>query len=156
MSTSIHPTDENLFVSGGSDCQAILWDTRMDNYAQCFDENLADINAITFFPNGNLFGTGSEDSFFRLFDLRADRELINFSKPGQTEPNPCTSVAFSLSGKYTFTGYDDTTIGVWDTLRGERIFQLNGHGSRVSCMETSPDSMALCTGSWDNNLKVWA
>lgn len=157
MSISIHPFDENLFISGGADCQAKLWDTRTENYVQSFDDNQADINWVTFFPNGNLFGTAAEDSYCRLFDLRADRELTNFSKPGNpNEPNPCTSVAFSLSGKYTFTAYEDSTVGVWDTLRGEKIYQLNGHGARVSCLEISPDAMALCTGSWDNNLKVWA
>ncbi|CAJ0642204.1 3038_t:CDS:2 [Entrophospora sp. SA101] len=33
---------------------------------------------------------------------------------------------------------------------------LAGHENRVSCLGVSDDGMALCTGSWDSSLKVWA
>jgi guanine nucleotide-binding protein G(I)/G(S)/G(T) subunit beta-1 len=67
-----------------------------------------------------------------------------------------TSVAFSISGRLLFGGYDDYHCHVWDTLRGERVGTLSGHENRVSCLGVSTDGMALCTGSWDNLLKVWA
>jgi len=67
-----------------------------------------------------------------------------------------TSVAFSKSGRCLFGGYDDFNCHVWDTLKGERIGTLQGHGNRVSCLGVSSDGMALCTGSWDSLLKVWA
>jgi guanine nucleotide-binding protein G(I)/G(S)/G(T) subunit beta-1 len=67
-----------------------------------------------------------------------------------------TSVAFSLSGRYLFAGYDDFMVHVWDTLKGEQAFTLQGHTNRVSCLSVAPDGMALCTGSWDSTLKIWA
>jgi len=65
-----------------------------------------------------------------------------------------TSVAFSISGRYLFAGYDDFNCHVWDTLKGDRVGTLQGHENRVSCLGVSPDGMALCTGSWDSLLKV--
>lgn len=65
-----------------------------------------------------------------------------------------TSVAFSISGRYLFGGYDDYKCNVWDTLKGERVYVLEGHDNRVSCLGVSSDGMALCTGSWDSFLKV--
>lgn len=65
-----------------------------------------------------------------------------------------TSVAFSISGRILFGGYDDWTCNVWDTLKGERVGVLTGHENRVSCLGVSSDGMALCTGSWDSTLKV--
>ena len=59
MSLSINPLDNNQFVSGACDAFAI--------------------NAIQFFPNGNAFGTGSDDGSCRLFDIRADRELQSYT-----------------------------------------------------------------------------
>lgn len=105
-----------------------------------------------FFPNGDSFATGSDDASCRLFDLRADRELNTF-----THDNilcGITSVAFSISGRVLFGGYDDWTCNVWDTLKGERVGVLTGHENRVSCLGVSSDGMALCTGSWDSTLKV--
>jgi len=105
-------------------------------------------------PNGDAFATGSDDASCRLFDIRADRELNIF-----THDNilcGITSVAFSISGRILFGGYDDWTCNVWDTLKGERVGVLTGHENRVSCLGVSIDGMALCTGSWDSTLKVWA
>lgn len=79
-----------------------------------------------------------------------------------------TSVAFSVSGRLLFAGYDDfeckvghtdkaerarehtNTPQVWDVLRGERVGTLQGHDNRVSCLGVSNDAMSLCTGSWDS------
>jgi len=105
-----------------------------------------------FFPNGDAFATGSDDASCRLFDIRADRELNVY-----THDNilcGITSVAFSISGRILFGGYDDWTCNVWDTLKGERVGVLTGHENRVSCLGVSADGMALCTGSWDSTLRV--
>jgi len=105
-----------------------------------------------FFPNGDAFATGSDDASCKLFDLRADRELNTYVHPNIL----CgiTSVAFSLSGRVLFAGYDDYNCNVWDTLKGERIGVLSGHDNRISCLGVSGDGIALCTGSWDSLLKV--
>jgi guanine nucleotide-binding protein G(I)/G(S)/G(T) subunit beta-1 len=84
--------------------------------------------------------------------LRADRELNQF-----THDNilcGITSVAFSISGRLLFAGYDDFNCNVWDTLKAERVGVLTAHENRVSCLGVSSDGMALCTGSWDSMLKV--
>jgi guanine nucleotide-binding protein G(I)/G(S)/G(T) subunit beta-1 len=88
----------------------------------------------------------------RLFDIRADREMMVYKH----NEIMCgiTSVAFSISGRYLFGGYDDYKCNVWDTLKGERVHVLEGHENRVSCLGVSSDGMALCTGSWDSFLKV--
>ena len=51
-------------------------------------------------------------------------------------------------------GYDDYVCHVWDTLKGEKVYTLQGHDNRVSCLGVSSDGMALCTGSWDTLLRV--
>jgi guanine nucleotide-binding protein G(I)/G(S)/G(T) subunit beta-1 len=154
MSVSINPTDKNTFISGACDATAKLWDLRTGKCAQTFPGHDSDINAVQFFPNGLAFGTGSDDASCRLFDIRADREMMQY-----THDNilcGITSVAFSISGRYLFAGYDDFNCNVWDTLKGERVFTLQGHDNRVSCLGVSSDGMALCTGSWDSLLKIWA
>jgi len=162
----------NTFVSGACDATAKLWDIRTGRATQTFTGHESDINAVSyvpqvgtrdalqtyhftslrFFPNGDAFATGSDDASCRLFDIRADRELNTF-----THDNilcGITSVAFSISGRILFGGYDDWTCNVWDTLKGERVGVLTGHENRVSCLGVSVDGMALCTGSWDSTLRV--
>lgn len=152
-SLSISVANPDLFVSGACDNTTKVWDIRdRRKCVQTFTGHESDINSVEFFPSGQAFGTGSDDASCRLFDLRADRELNVYSDDNIL----CgvTSVAFSRSGRLLFGGYDDFNCQVWDTLRNERVGTLSGHENRVSCLGISNDGMALCTGSWDNSLKV--
>nr|ODN93910.1 guanine nucleotide-binding protein subunit beta [Cryptococcus depauperatus CBS 7841]ODN99814.1 guanine nucleotide-binding protein subunit beta [Cryptococcus depauperatus CBS 7855] len=144
----------NLFISGACDATAKVWDIRTGKAVQTFTGHESDINTVQSFPNGDAFATGSDDASCKLFDLRADRELNHYSHDNIL----CgiTSVAFSLSGRVLFAGYDDYNCNVWDTLKGERIGVLAGHDNRISCLGVSGDGMALATGSWDSLLKIWS
>ncbi|ORX74726.1 heterotrimeric G-protein beta subunit (G-beta, Gpb) [Linderina pennispora] len=135
MSLSLAPS-KNIFVSGACDATAKVWDIRSGRCVQTFTGHESDINAV------------------QLFDLRADRELNQY-----THDNilcGITSVAFSASGRLLFAGYDDFNCNVWDVLKGDKVTTLSGHDNRVSCLGVSSDGMALATGSWDSLLKVWA
>ena len=66
----------------------------------------------------------------------------------------CLLLYVSLAGRLLFGGYNDHTVNVWDVLKGNRVYILYAHENRVSCLGVSPDGTALCTGSWDNTLKV--
>lgn len=153
MSVSIMD-DKHIFVSGSCDATAKLWDYRVKQCVKTFPGHDSDINSVCFFPDGNAFGTGSDDSSCRLFDIRAYRQLNIY----RDDKILCgiTSVAFSKSGAYLFGGYDDFNCYVWGTVPGTVTAQLIGHDNRVSCLGVSSDGQALCTGSWDTLLKVWA
>jgi len=153
MSLSLLPNN-NTFVTGAVDTHAKHWDIRTGKATQTFAGHESDINTVQVVANGLAFGTGADDSSCRLWDLRADREMNTFSS--DTILVGVTSVAFSISGRFLFAGYDDYNCCVWDTLRGELVFTLEGHDNRVSCLGVNVDGTALCTGSWDALLKVWA
>ena len=157
MSLSMLPSvDPNVFVSGSCDSMAKVWDIRTGKCTMTLRGHESDINSICMFPDGKAFGTGSDDSSCKLFDMRAVAEVVSF----QNEMVLCgiTSVGFSRSGRLLFAGYDDYNCMAWDTLgnNSKSVFTLSGHENRVSCLGVSPDGAALCTGSWDTLLKVWA
>lgn len=120
---------------------------------QTFTGHESDINAVTFFPNGLAFATGSDDATCRLFDIRSDQELKTYCN----ENIICgiTSVGFSTSGRLLFAGYDDFNCNVWDSLLADRVGVLAAHENRVSCLGITSDGMAVCTGSWDSYLRIW-
>ena len=112
MSISINPTNQHVFISGACDAFAKLWDIRTGKAVQTFAGHESDINAVQFFPDGQAFGTGSDDATCRLFDIRADREVNTYA----SDQILCgiTSVAFSVSGRLLFAGYDDFECKVSD------------------------------------------
>jgi len=157
MSLDISPTNNNLFVTGSVDATAKVWDIRSGKCVQTHVGHESDINSVSFFPDGNAFGTGSDDSTCRMFDMRCYGEVNKFGHANIL--SGITSVAFSRSGRLLFAGYDDFNAYCWDTLSNGNMyaFQLQTpHDKRVSCLGVSPKGDALCTGSWDTLLKIWA
>uniref|UniRef100_A0A8B9S994 G protein subunit beta 3 n=1 Tax=Apteryx owenii TaxID=8824 RepID=A0A8B9S994_APTOW len=130
-----------------------LWDIETGQQKTVFLGHTGDCMSLAFFPNGEAICTGSDDATCRLFDLRADQELIVYSH----ESIICgiTSVAFSRSGRLMLAGYDDFNCNIWDSLKAERVGILSGHDNRVSCLGVTADGMAVATGSWDSFLKIW-
>ncbi len=164
MSLSVNPQDANIFVSGSCDTFAKAWDIRSGECVGTFDGHESDINSVCFFPSGKGFGTGSDDSTCRIFDIRAYGEVNCF----RHEKITCgiTSTDFSKSGRLMFAGYDDNCARVWDSFSSTEegansVATLSAHENRVSCLginhsKTSPDAgTALCTGSWDTFLWTW-
>jgi len=156
MSLSLSPSDKNIFVSGACDGYAKIWDINSGKCVQTFKAHEADINAVQFLPNGYGFATGSDDGNCRLFDMRSDKELITYSVGDSTQPIAITSIAFSISSRYLIAGYDDCNCQIFDTLQGNYLWSLEGHNNRVSCLGVNINGTALCTGSWDCLLKIWA
>jgi len=154
MSIAAQPKKEAIFVSGACDATAKVWDIKVTGAVRTYEGHESDINAVAFFPDGKAFSTGSDDATCKLFDLRSSNELQTYTH----DKILCgiTSVDHSISGRYLFAGYDDFNCYVWDTLTGKQVGCLAGHDNRVSCLGVEKAGMALCTGSWDSFLKLWA
>ncbi|VVB10368.1 unnamed protein product [Arabis nemorensis] len=162
LSVSISGSNPNSFISGSCDTTARLWDSRAASRAvRTFHGHEGDVNTVKFFPDGYRFGTGSDDGTCRLYDIRTGHQLQVYQPQGDGENLPVTSIAFSASGRLLFAGYaNNNSCYVWDTLLGEVVLDLgllqDSHKNRISCLGVSADGSALCTGSWDSNLKIWA
>lgn len=164
LSVSINSSNSNMFVSGSCDTTARLWDARIASRAvRTYYGHEGDVNTVKFFPDGQRFGTGSDDGACRLFDMRTGHQLQVYSQQNghnNNDTHTVTSIAFSISGRLLFAGYSNGDCYVWDTLMAEAVLNLgslqNSHEGRISCLGLSADGSALCTGSWDKNLKIWA
>jgi len=164
LSVSINSSNTNMFVSGSCDATVRLWDIRIASRAvRTYHGHEGDVNSVKFFPDGHRFGTGSDDGTCRLFDMRTGHQLQVYSREPARNDNELptvTSIAFSISGRLLFAGYSNGDCYVWDTLLAEVVLNLgnlqNSHDGRISCLGMSSDGSALCTGSWDKNLKIWA
>jgi len=162
----------NTFISAGCDMTARVWDLRsktqvrsqVKNPTQTFagsddkDGHTSDINAIDLFPDSHAFGTGSDDSSCRIFDQRCWGQVQCVVPDQGNTQSSVTSCAFSGSGRFMVAGYDDFSTRVWDVLTGKPaagLSKLESHEKRVSCLGINKSGKAICTGSWDDSLKIW-
>lgn len=153
MDVSLFP-GSSLFVSGSCDHTCKVWDLKSETPVLTFTEHESDINTVDTSRSGNFFIGAGDDCSIVLHDLRSYGPLEEYRSP--TEVAAITSAAFSASGRVIFAGYDDNLAVAWDTLRNEKICDLNAHTNRVSCLGVNNSGTALCTGGWDVFLRVWA
>mmetsp|Transcript_38497 Transcript_38497/g.54181 ORF Transcript_38497/g.54181 Transcript_38497/m.54181 type:complete len:327 (+) Transcript_38497:119-1099(+) len=158
MFLAVSPREPTTYVSVSVDRTAKIWDIRTPKSAvHTFSGHEGDINGADFMKDGQTFGTGCEDGTARVFDLRANNQICKFGKI--TEGEGLSSVSFSRSGRILFGGHADSNVLAWDVLsdKASPAFTLNqAHEQHVSCLGVNPKGDALCTGSWDSTLKIWA
>lgn len=163
MHVALQPRDRNVFLSCSVDQTIKLWDIRTPKAAaQTFYGPQGDVNCVEFMPaDGNCFCASSQDNSVRVFDVRAHNELVKLggtnSPPGTSEG--FLSCAFSRSGRIVFAGHADGSLFAFDVLAERNVAAFSivpAHERNVSCMGVSPHGNALCTGSWDTVLKIWA
>src|SRR5262249_39161832 len=63
--------------------------------------------------------------------------------------------AFSAVSTRVVSAGRDGTVKVWDTLTGQEVLTLTGHGDAVFAVAFHPDERSLASGSRDGVVKVW-
>ena len=156
MSVHVQPdVSPFTFVSGSCDCTAKVWDTRTGSCTMTLKGHDNDINAITLFRTVYLRQWRRRLYYPRLRHALCGRDQVLQERqhsmwryqPGR-----------SKSGRFLFGSYDDYNCYKWDLLgSGQKVAQvMSGHENRVSCVAVNPLGNAVCTGSWDASLKIWA
>ena len=154
--SSLAVIDENTWVSGSRDKTCRVWDRRAPGTkcALTLPGHEATVNCVKIFPNKQAFGSCSEDSTARLFDIRGVRQLnIYADEDADTAVSCC---GFNASGSIIYTGMSEGSIIAWYTLSGEFFDELHFHNSLVESIELSPDGKAMCTAAREPTAIVWA
>lgn len=65
-------------------------------------------------------------------------------------------VAITPDGRLAVSACHDTSLVVWDLLRGVELHKLQGHTHPVRAVAITPDGQRVLSASWDHTLKIWA
>ncbi|XP_076372727.1 bromodomain and WD repeat-containing protein 3-like isoform X2 [Tachypleus tridentatus] len=64
-------------------------------------------------------------------------------------------VLFDRTGKYIFTGADDTLVKIWSAWDGRLLSSLRGHSAEITDMAVTYDNSLLAASSVDKIIRVW-
>ncbi|XP_076307639.1 PH-interacting protein-like [Tachypleus tridentatus] len=64
-------------------------------------------------------------------------------------------VLFDRTGKYIFTGADDTLVKIWSSWDGRLLSSLRGHSAEITDMAITYDNSLLAASSVDKMIRVW-
>jgi WD40 repeat protein len=108
-----------------------------------------DVDRLAFSPNGELFATASTAGSAKLWDVGSAEQLAAFETPSH-----CREVAFAPDGQVLAYAFGDNAVLV-DVKSREPLHLLEGHLNTLDCLDFSPDSRWLVTGSHDRTLRIW-
>ncbi|XP_026461515.1 pre-mRNA-processing factor 19 [Ctenocephalides felis] len=139
---SLHPTGDYV-LSTSLDKHWAFCDIRTGKYlTKVIDTGDMGLTAAQFHPDGLIFGTGTEDSQVKIWDLKEQTNVANF--PGHT--GPITAISFSENGYYLATAADDSCVKLWDLrkLKNFKTIQLDeGHQIKDLCFDQSGTYLAV-------------
>ena len=112
------------------------------------------VRAVTFFPNGFSFASGSYDRKVRLWNVRENQPFETLSTHFGSISG-INAIAVHPSGNTFATACIDKSIKLWNFRSGQPVRNLEGHQGQVYSVSYSPDGKTLVSSSADKTLKLW-
>ena len=112
------------------------------------------VRAVTFFPNGFSFASGSYDRTVRLWNIRNNQSFGTLSNH-LGSISGINAIAVHPNGNTFAIACIDKTIKLWNFRSGQPIRTLEGHTGQVYSAAYSPDGQTLASASADQTIKIW-
>ncbi|XP_063449023.1 pre-mRNA-processing factor 19-like [Mytilus trossulus] len=140
---SLHATGDYL-LSSSTDTHWAFSDLRTGRVLTKVNDPQSQhaLTCAQFHPDGLIFGTGTEDSMIKIWDLKERANVANF--PGHQ--GPITSIAFSENGYYLATSAEDSVVKLWDLrkLKNFKTLTLDDkYEVRSLCFDQSGTYLAV-------------
>lgn len=147
-------------ATGGEDGKVKLWNTLTGFCVITFKDHLAPVSGVKFIKQGTgkALLTSSLDGTIRAYDLLRYKNFKTLTAPLNASGASVqfTCLATDSQGEIVCAGsLDPFNIYVFALQTGKLIEILSGHEGPISCLEFSPLTGTLASGSWDGTLKIW-
>ncbi|KAJ8917868.1 hypothetical protein NQ315_010781, partial [Exocentrus adspersus] len=139
---SLHPTGDYV-LSTSEDQHWAFSDIRTGRLlTKVTDNSNVPLTTAQLHPDGLIFGTGTGDSQVKIWDLKEQSNVANFTG----HSGAITTISFSENGYYLATAADDACVKLWDLrkLRNFRTLQLDeGYQIKDLCFDQSGTYLAV-------------
>ena len=148
MSVAVGPRGESI-VTGHRSGFLRFWNLEARELLAEVRAHDDGVDHLSFSPDGQVLSTASWDGKGKLWDATSLKQLTVFDM----SPH-CLSTAISPDGNLLAFSSEDYAM-LFDVQSGARLHLLEGHQNTVDCIDFSPDSRLLATGSHDRTIRIW-
>jgi len=150
LCVDIHPTQQNLILTGGVDAAAIVFDLSSKKIVRSFKEHKSKINDVLFHPTQDLLFTCSADNLAKVWS-GSDEKSVHTVKTHQGSVVGCT---LHPTGDYWVTASQDQTWAFHDIAASTCVAQV-GIERSIEEVQFHPDGLILGLGTTDGAVKIW-
>ena len=105
-------------------------------------------------PDGLLFGTGTAGGALKVWDIREQKSVLEFSSPSPSGAKSVRCLSFSENGYLLAAGGDDGGANIWDLRKLKTIKTVDSANSTVSAVAFDYSGTYLALGTGDGTVRV--
>ena len=130
---------------------------REKNFWVAFQGNFtADINSVTFSPDGRMIAGGiNESEVICLWDAATGEQLRSMRENAPNALHWVNTVAFSVDSKILASGSEDGNLYLWDVETGKKLKTLTEDTENIFSVAFSRDGKTLASGNSGNTIRLW-
>jgi len=154
----VHKADDNRIVTGGVDCQVILFDAQKEKLAQKLLGHTKKITQVAFHPQRNVVFSASQDATARIWTCSDDgdwRKPYTCSQQVRKHKAEVTDLSLHPLGDYFLTASRDKTWALHDLASGRVVRHVQSHEHGFTAMKFHPDGLLVASASEDKIVNVW-
>ncbi|KAI9297963.1 WD40 repeat-like protein [Neoconidiobolus thromboides FSU 785] len=150
FSVNVHPTLDNLVVTGGGDDKAYLWNFTTGETVHKFEGHKDSVIAVEFSNCGKYLATGGMDGIVQIFSGEDGKWIGTLEGPDEV-----TWIKWHPKGPVVLVGSNDSTIWMYQIPSGKVMNVFSGHTGSVTCGTFTHDGKKIVTCSEDSSLIVF-
>jgi WD40 repeat protein len=149
-------SDEEWLAGQTKDNQVFSFNVKTKNTVETQTRHSKKISSLSFLPHSLELLTVAADTTVKKTHIR-DKKHATLNLKGHE--SAVTSLALSPDGQWLATGTRNGSVNLWDLIRQELAFSLegggiNGHKQEIKCLAFSPNGEWYASGSEDGMVKV--
>lgn len=148
---SVAFSPDGHLVASGNLGGASIWSRQARKKLRDLEGHTAQVNQVSFSPDGKLVGSASNDGRAALWSVATGEPTQVF----EGHQSWVSSIAFSPDGLSVVTGSWDKTAMIWNVGTSGRRLVISGHTGSVNAVAFSPDGRSLATGADDGSSRLW-
>lgn len=147
-------SSDGQLIATACDRRIRIWHVRSQELLAVMEGQHYDVRSLCFSSDDNMLIAASGNTEIRRWDV-TDRENPHSLSPLRGHTAFVNQIALSPDGMTLASGGWDSTVRLWDPLKGQELMTLRAHSAVIACLAWSPDGQSLYTGSGDATVRIW-
>ncbi len=152
--------NEMQVVSGSTDKQAIIWDTKTYGSLTRYQQHNAGIDVVSWSADGRTVASSSDNGIVRIWNAADGKDVHGYYQDAE---KAMRAMAFAPSGTQLAVGGDDGIVRIWNALtcvnNGQRCTdepqRIHVAQSPIRTLAWSPNGLLLAAGGNDGTFSIW-